>query len=167
MSKKRRNNLYYGGKVKAVKPIQDVTRVLDRKGRLKGKNKKQTKILKYSCVHHKYNKKMNKVKTTAKKVGNSLICSACGAEISKQFFPKNQVKDICNELQEIVQQAKFLSVACGTSPDTINFFSKFSVELSMFPKAYKRLSEIANNRGKMKKKKNDYSGSRQYGAWRN
>lgn len=165
MSKKRRNRIYEGG-VKTVKPIMDITKALDRYGKLKGKNKKETKILRAACVHHRYNRKMTKVKATAKNMGNALVCTACKQEIAKQFFSKEQVKDVCRELREITEQAKYLSVACNTSPETINYFSKFSVELRMFPKAYMRLAEIANNRGKVKKKKKDYSGSRQYGSWK-
>lgn len=165
MGKKRRNRIYEGG-VKPIKPIMDVTKALDRYGKLKGKNKKETKILKYSCVHHRYNRKGTKVKTTARSVGNTLVCSACKQEIAKQFFAKDQVKDICRELREVVEQGKYLAVACNTSAETINYFSKFAVELHMFPKAYTRLAEIANNRGKVKKKKKDMSGSRAYGSWK-
>lgn len=164
MKEKRRRNNIYGSK-KIIVPIMDVTDALNKKGKLKGKNKKQTKILKASCVHHRYTKRMH-IKTTAKPIGSSLICTACNAEIAKQFFTKDRVKDVCADLREIVEQGKYLSVACNTSNETINYFSRFAVELKMFPKAYMRLSEIANNRGKIKKKKSEISGSRQYGAWK-
>ena len=39
------------------KPIQVTNKALTKKGRLKGKNKKETKALKNACMHHKINRK--------------------------------------------------------------------------------------------------------------
>lgn len=147
--------------------IMQVTKSLDNKGKIKGKNKKETKVMRWGCVHHRYTKR-GRIKSTTIKDGNALLCTACKKEISGQFYKDAAVKKATEQLMDVAQQAKFLAVACNTSNRTIDYFSKFSIELHMFPKAYKRVAEIASNRGKSRKKKqrSQYTGSQEYGGWR-
>ena len=80
---------HYSKKVKN-RPVIEVTKNLNKKGRIKGKNKKETKALKGMCVHHKLNNK-GRIKPTL--VGASkgyCYCSLCGARVPTKFF---QIED--------------------------------------------------------------------------
>ncbi len=155
------------GKGSRNRIIAEQTRAVKKNGKLKGKNKKETKIMKMRCMHHVYDKK-DRVKPTVKPYKGHLICTMCKQDIVTEFYSKAYVKKSVEPVMDIVQQAKYLAVACNTSNETISFISDLSVQLGLLPKTYDRLVDLGSTQGKSKKKKkekDEWAGSRSYGNW--
>lgn len=154
------------------KLVTKITAMLNKKGKIKGKDKKETKTAKASCPHWKLNKKGKQV-PNIDVIGDYAICRGCGAKIPLQFYDNDHVKEIIGNMTELNNQAKFLSVATNSGEEMLGMFSKAGVLLALYKKQYKKIRKIAEKQSnitgkKGKKNKNKNGGgtsSDAFGSW--
>lgn len=152
--------------LKKVKALQLVSKSVNKKGKLVGKNKKETKMLKAVCPHHRINKH-GKVKPTFMNNGEgTCVCTMCRATFPAKFFKDEKLDGIIGDMKTVNEQAKFMAVATGAGNQTIDFFTQFGVMLANYKKAYTKERNVAEKQSnvKNKKKKKSYE-SNQYGSW--
>ena len=139
-----------------------------KKGKLKGKNKKETKELKAKCEHWRFNKKGKKKPTIYNAGDGTCTCTMCGAKFSASPYKDDELTKIFDDINKVINQAKFMSVAIGAD-DAAELFSGTSVALKNSKKAYKKVRNVAIKSSKLggKKKKNHENGggSSQFGSW--
>lgn len=139
-------------------------------GKLRGRNKRETKILRGACVHHTLNKK-GKVKTTidTSKADGTCYCRQCGNSFKIGSYSKGEVKNVLTPVKDVVNNLKFLAVAVSAGPDTVRYSAELGSMLELLPKTYGNVSEIAvkatSSKGKKKHNKNRYDANNSYGAW--
>lgn len=150
--------------------VYDITKSLNKHGEIKGRNKKDKRMKKAKCVHHKYTHKM-KLKPTIFNSGDGYcVCTICGKRFPTALFDDDSVKKSVKGIQEINEQAKYMSVATGAGKEAVEYFSKTGVVLQSFGKNYKKVRLLAQKQNSIKgkkKKKRGGSGSSQYGSWGN
>lgn len=147
--------------------LQTITNSLTKKGKIKGKNKHETKMLIYACPHNKLTKK-GKVQPTIDKQNGKLHCSMCDARFSGHIYSDEEVRAMCTKTMSLIQQMKFLTPALGADKDTQRFITNAAITMESLPKIYKRIRKVAQKNKEMKRKKNNqnrgYSGNE--GEWR-
>lgn len=155
------------GKSRIPAPVKAVTAHLNKKGKLRGKNKKETKMLYSICQHHIVSQN-GKVKARISNNDGMCTCKICGEQFPAAPFSNTEVKDAIGSVKQIVNQAKFLATALNAGEDTTKAFSEDAVMLQTLSKRYKRITKIAKKQGDMKKKKKgngNNNGSQQLGSW--
>ena len=151
--------------MKAAKNVVKVTKSTNKKGNLKGKNKKETKMLKAICPHHRINKK-GKVVPTIFNNGDYCICTLCGAKFRANFYSKEEVKEAVGAMKEMNNQAKFMSVATNAGENMCDYFGSFGAMIGTFSKNMKKITKVAQKQGAVKEKKKKHDqGSSMYGSW--
>lgn len=124
-----------------------------KKGRLKGANKKQTRILRGSCVHHVITKN-GKIKGTWSNNGKGQCqCYLCKATWPTKMLDKYEVEKKLHGAKELVNQAKFISQAINADRKTVTFYANLGASLEMFPNEYNNIKRIVEKRDSLKKKK--------------
>lgn len=152
---------------KTFKAVSAVSKSLNKKGKIKGKNKKETKYLKRACTHHHYNRKGKLKADFFNNSNGECICELCG----RSFPTKPETKDnIRNELEGVlghVNQAVTAAVAGSLGEKAVDKFVNLKVLLEEFPKDYSRTMKAISKEDNIKKKKknNNGGGSSQYGGW--
>lgn len=150
---------------KRAKSVVKVTKCLNKKGKLKGSNKKETKLLKGVCPHHKINKK-GKVVPQIFNNGDYCICTMCQYKFPASFYTNDEIKDTVSDMKEMNNQAKFMSVATNSGDNMIDYFGQFGAMLESYTKNAKKLRNVAEKQGTVKsKKKKRNNGSNMYGSW--
>ena len=154
---------------RTLKAVAAISKSLDKKGRIKGKNKKETKYLKRACGHHYYNRK-GKLKPMFFNSGDGhCICEACGREFPTTNMPKEDVKELAGNVLGLANQAVTAAIAGSLGEKAVDKFTNLKVLLEEFPKDYSRtmkaVSKEENLRKKKKKSGNNGGGSSQYGSW--
>lgn len=150
-----------------IKYVSLMTKNLTKKGVLKGKNKKETKILRGSCVHHFYSKK-HKLKAAPWRNSGTGKCSCpmCNHEFRAKFYRDDELPGIINPYVEFVDQAKYIAVAANLGEKTIAYWADLGGKVALSKKMYKKSRNVAQKQSKMKKKKNkNFSGQQRYGSW--
>jgi hypothetical protein len=149
--------------------LVEVTKNINKKGRLKGKNKKETKALIGMCPHHRLNKHGKVRPTIIPSKDNTRICTMCAARFDAKFYTNEDVENVLGEMDRLNQQAKFMATAINAGDKTVDFFATTGVILKQYKKLYKRLRNVAQKQGsirnKQKNKGNGYSNSASYGSW--
>ena len=148
------------------KAIQVTNRALTKKGKLKGKNKKETKMLRSGCMHHVITKR-GKLKPKYFIEDDMCICKMCHKSFPAKLYKGDDVDDIFDNMEELVNQHKFLTVSVNAGNQACDEASSFAIKLPQIKKAYKRVSKLARKQTEIKKKrrKKKYNGSSQYGSW--
>lgn len=154
----------------SIKPVKLVTEALNKKGKLKGKNKKDKKMLQLICPHHKYTRKGKLHPTIFNNNDGSCICTLCGQTFPAKFYSNKDLGEAVGNIRSINEQAKYMAVATGAGNNTVDYFSNFAVSLGQYKKVYKKVRNVAEKRGNIRNKgknKNNHSsaGSSQYGSW--
>lgn len=150
------------------KSIMKVTRSINKKGKLKGHSKKETKVLKGICPHHRLNKHGKVKPTIFSNDGEYCICTMCGYKFPAKFYTNGEIKNLVGEMKEMNNHNKFTSVATNSGDQMIDYFGQFGVMLESYAKNTKKLRNVAEKQGSVKNKKNrknNNSGSSQYGSW--
>ena len=154
---------------KNIKAISTISKAINKKGKIKGKNKKETKYLERACLHHYYNKK-GKLKAAIVNNDNGLcVCELCGRSFSTKLRSKDDVRNIFEDGLSIVNQAAYAATSAHLGEEAIDKMVKLKVLIEEFPKDYSRIfkavskEESINN--KKKKHNNSGNGSNQYGNW--
>lgn len=157
--------------LKDNKALVAISKSITKKGKIKGKNKQETKALYGICPHHRLGKR-NKLKTTVKpdKSGKYLLCKLCGARIRTSFYTKDEVNTAYQLMNDVSNQAKFLTTACRTNTKAIEYWSSLSAHLIPFKKSYSKIYKIANQKssriyGKKIKDELDSLGSWEIGTY--
>ena len=149
----------------ANKNVVKVTKSMNKKGRLKGTNKKETKTLKGMCPHHKINKN-GKTKPTTFITDGYCICKMCGAKFPARFYNNDTLDEVIDGMKELNNQNKYASVAVNSGDKMVDFFCTFGVMLTTYKKNSKKIRAVAKKQGELNKKKNKSSGgSSMYGSW--
>jgi hypothetical protein len=148
-------------------PVQTVTRSINKRGELKGKDKKETKYLKAICPHHKYNKKGKLKPTIFNNNDGTCICTMCGQKFPTKLYDNDQLGQIVGDMKTLNEQAKYMAVATGSGGNGVDFFAQVGAVLAKYKKSYKKLRTIASKQShvKEKKRKKNSMGSNQYGTW--
>lgn len=151
--------------MKKAKSVIKVTKSLNKKGKLKGSNKKETKMLKGICPHHKITKK-GKVVPTIFNNGDYCICSICGGKFPASFYTNDEMDTIVGGMKEMNNQAKFMSIATNAGDQMSDYFATMGSMLVSFKKNAKKLRTVAEKQGSVReKKKKRNQGSSMYGSW--
>lgn len=150
-----------------LKEVVIVDKSLNKHGRIKGKNKKDTQLKRTSCVHHKYNRKGN-LKTTCYPIGdNQLVCRRCGAIINTINYTKKDAKAAIEPVIDILETNKFVAAATNSGQSVVSYLVQTELMVKKLPKVSGKLSKIASKRSKVKnrRKKHDSYDSSKYGSW--
>lgn len=152
---------------KRIKAVEMVSKAVTKKGVLKGKNKKETKTLVNVCPHHRYNKRGKIKPTIFNNNDGTCVCTMCGEKFPAKFYNNEKLGQVVGDMKTLNNQAKFMAVACGAGPQTIDYFSQIGAMVGNYKKSYKKIRVVADKQGKIKekKKKNHSVGSNQYGSW--
>jgi hypothetical protein len=157
-----------GGTSRRYQAVMVTTNAVNKKGKLKGKNKKEKKLLKESCCHHIYNKH-HKLKATFHDAGPGVVvCELCGREIPVAWVETDKIKEICDPVLSYANQAVTGAVAANLGEKVVDYMVNFKVSVEEFPKYYKKTIKVLNKQDRMRKKKNrknNGGGSTKYGSW--
>lgn len=147
-----------------------LTEKCNKKGELRGNNKKDTKNLKEMCVHHRLNKK-GKVKPQITSEGGRCHCKMCSSKFPTLILKQDKLVAIQKPYKEYINQAKFMATAADLGDDAIQFLAKYSVDSAKFIKLYGKIANAVEKHDSVKKKKKNKggngggSGSSSYGSW--
>lgn len=151
--------------------VVKVTNSLNKHGVIKGKDKKETKMLKWQCPHHKLTKK-GKLKSMIYNDGNGVCsCSMCGHKFPPRIANKTEIAKVVNKTIQYVDQARYMVTAADLGQESETYLERLSVDINRFPKVYGRIGHVINKHDNTKKKKNknrnryNDSGSSSYGGW--
>ena len=136
-------------------------------GKIRGKNKKQTRILKGACCHHLPNNK-GKIKPTISNDGKmTCTCRVCGASFKGKPYSKQDVENKMKGMVELDNQLKYLAVAVNAGGDMVRYSSELGSMLACFPKYYRNVVSIAEKAENVRKKKKKKRGSdySNVGSW--
>ena len=165
MAKKKRKK--FNNKIENSKALRMQFKILKERGKLKGKNKKETEALKHGCVHLKP-KKNGKYKPTFIIFGDQAVCKICKAHFPARLLEKSHLNEVYDEAISLADQGTYLASAVNAGPDTLDSFATCKVLLYNIKKAHKRLTKIARKKQDIsRKKKSVYAGNTQnnYGYW--
>lgn len=175
---KKRESLWSNKKKKGGKSyrrqnydsINEYSKYVTKKGDIKGKNKKHTKILRDSCAHwfQDPKKRRDREPTLFSTSSGIKVCELCGAEVSPHFYSNKEVKDIVNEARTMTNQMKFMAVSVNASNEDLNFITQTHIQLGRLKKYYKKMRKAASIRYKASGKKGKSRGknSSEFGAWK-
>jgi len=148
-----------------------VSENLSKNGKIKGKNKKDTKRLIDICEHHVENKK-HKRKPNISNDGNGICtCRACRQKFPTTVKSKSEVKELTEPLLQLVNQSKFIAVAANLGRNTEEYFVHGATFLRTFPKTYAKAVDVVSKEEKTKKHKKKKNGDRyrsdsaKFGSW--
>lgn len=151
---------------KVANIIVKISKSRDKKGKLRGKNKKETKALKGSCVHHFLNKHGKVKKSIIPGHDNNLLCPMCKAEFPAEFYTNDRISEIVDEMIMLNNQNKYMSVAINSGNDMVEYFAQMGAMLAFYKKNAKKVRNVAEKQGTVKTKKNHKrNGSSVYGSW--
>ena len=147
-------------------PVEMTTKMLTKKGRIKGKNKQDTAIKRGQCMHHIYNKN-HKLKTRIQPGDETIYCPICRQSVHHGFPNKDKVADAVEPAIDLINLCKYLSVAGNTGRESQEYYMTLGGMMGVFEKRTNKLMKAMrrSNDIKKKKKKNRSSGSRKYGSW--
>lgn len=143
--------------IRASSALQQTSRAVNKKGKLKGRNKQDTKRLKAICPHNRITKKNDIVETyriTEGKDGQPwCICTQCGAKFLAGYYETKEMKAIIKETKMVIENAKFLATAVNGEPKVIDKLASINSELDWVIKTSKKLTNIAKYQDDIKKNK--------------
>ena len=167
--KNKKNNLVgvnFGDK----SVVQMITNNLNKHGRIRGKNKKETKAMQEACPHHVIDRKKGKIKRkySYNSETNTCTCKLCGKSWSATVENFDKLDKHLDKTDEYINQAKLFNVANGGGEHAQKYLAETAIHVGNFRKTYKKLGNAVLKQDKFKKKKKDNrnSGSSQYGSWR-
>ena len=141
-------------KSKSNKTILRITECMNKKGEIKGKSKKETKELRARCMHHRYTQR-GKIRMAIKNNEDGYAtCRLCKARFTTTPYAMEYVKKCIHKVQEIVNQMKFICIACNMGQDTQKYLEQLAILLSVLKKTYKKMLKVALKRDKIKNKQN-------------
>lgn len=164
-----KNNKNGNNRVVKGNIVATITANLNKHGEIKGSNKKETKNLKAMCPHHKETKKGKNKAMVWNNGDGSLKCTMCDNRVPTDLKSKEDVKKTISPTQDLLSQARYMTVAADLGKEEQAYFARLSVDLANFPKVYGRVKHIVEKRENMrkrKKKNGNRNNSGVYGGWR-
>lgn len=159
--KMKTTHLDLGGK----KLIEFHTSCLNKRGELKGKNKKETRIIRDTCMHHKIGRK-GKLKSRVDVQESQAHCTMCGHDFTAEPYSKEDRKKVIGEIREFADHTKFIAAAVGADENTLRHLAEFSVGIDNINKINKQCTKIVKKTDQIsKKKKKNRETSSQLGSW--
>ena len=149
--------------------INEVSKHVTKKGVIKGRNKKETRLLRQTCPHWIRTKKNEIDPALFSTSSGAQVCECCGEEVSTHFFSKAEVKNIIGAFTTLTNQMKFLAVSVNASNDDLNFIIDTHIRAPRLNKYYKKMKKIAQVQYRVsdkKKKKGAVKSSSDFGGWR-
>ena len=163
MSKKKKN---WSNEIKRCKSIKAYSSKVGKKGRIKGKNKKETRTLKGMCTHHVLTKK-GKLKSRLEKYdADTRICRLCGHTFKPDFHEGEKFEATFNNAREVLDQMKYILVKIGAKPESIDFVCQAAGYWEHMPKMYKKTIAVAKKRDSLKNKKSKKNRAEVFGSWK-
>ena len=154
---------------KTFKAVSAVSKSLSKKGKIKGKNKKETKYLKRACPHHYYNRKGKLKAAFFNNAQGECICTICKRSFQTKIESKDTVRERVEPILNLANQATTAAVSGGLGDKAVEKMVNFKVQLEEFSKDYSRIMKAISKEDNIKKKKkhnnNGGGGSSQYGGW--
>ena len=138
---------------KNLKAVAAVSKALKKNGKLKGKNKKETKYLKKACVHHYYNKNGKIKKDFFNNNDGKCICNICGRSFPTKIETKDTIREYTGILRSYVDQGLVAAISGDQGEKIVNKFVNLNVALAEFAKDYSRTMKAISKEDRMKKKK--------------
>lgn len=145
-----------------------ISKNLTKKGKIKGKNKKETKALKGACNHVRITKKGH-MKSAISIIGDYCYCEMCHKKFPARFYSDDQIKETVGNFEELNNQIKFAAATANTGEKSNKYFSQIGTSLVGYKKAAKKVIKVAKRSSDMRKKsKKDksYNGEQMYGQWK-
>lgn len=148
------------------KLIEYHTSCLNKHGELKGKNKKETKVIKDTCMHHKVGKK-GKLKSRVNVTGETAHCTMCDQDFPATIYTKEDRRRIITDYREFLNNTKFMAAGIGAGEDTQRFLAESAVSIDNVNNINKKCSKIIRKQDQIakKKKKNKDTGNSKLGSW--
>ena len=157
----------YSNELKKVKSFATFNDHISKKGKIKGKNKKEKKILKGMCPHFRVTKN-GKLKNMVINNGQKqCVCKLCGEVFPARFYEDEELDKIISEFKKTLNENKYIAVQVNGGAKTTEYLMQLGGMVSQYPKISKRLRDVAQKKGKVKHnkdKKNGYK-SNIYGDW--
>lgn len=154
--------LNLGGK----KLIEFHTDCLNKHGELKGKNKKETKLIKDTCMHHKVGKK-GKLKSRVNVNDQTAHCTMCGHEFPATLYTKEERNRIVGEYIEYLDNTGYMAASVEAGEDILRCVAEAKVSARNTKKINKKCTKIVRKEDQIakKKKKNKDNGNSKLGSW--
>lgn len=153
--------------MKNVKSFTTFNDHVSKKGKIKGKNKKETKILKGMCPHYRLGKN-GKLKNMIVRQGDKMVCKLCGEVFPARFFSDEELDKIIGDFKMSLNENKYITMYFNGGAKTTEYLMQLGGMISQYPKISKRLRDVAQKKGKIKNhkdKKKYQGGSSVYGDW--
>ena len=155
-------NLDLGNK----KLVELHSKSLNKHGVLKGRNKKETEVLKATCMHHKLNKK-GKLKSRVSDVDKNGVCHClmCEADFRALPYTKEDRKKALADSLNLIDNTKFYATAVGVNESAQRVLAEAAVTMRVVAKINKKVTKIVMKKDNLseKKKKNDVEST--LGSW--
>ena len=161
-------------KMSSKSAVVKITESLNKRGEIRGTNKKETKNLVAMCPHHKITKK-GKKRSTLYPVSDKkgvYICSMCGRKVVTHIYTKEEAHEAVNKTRTLLDQARFFVEAGELGNDTAGYLARLSVDIAHLPKTYNKIAKAvvkSDNIKKHKKKGKHGNGgftNEDLGSWR-
>ena len=148
------------------KLIEFHTACLNKHGELKGKNKKETKVIKDTCMHHKVGKK-GKLKSRVNVNDQTAHCTMCDHEFPATLYSKEERSRIVDEYWGLVDNTKYMATSIGAGEDTLRCLGEAGVSIENVKKINKKCTKMVRKEDQIakKKKKNKDNGNSKLGSW--
>lgn len=167
MSKKnkKQKSINFGNR----KIIDIIEERSDKHGKIRGRNKQETKDLRNSCTHHKVTKK-GKIRGTLQPsdVEGYLYCPKCGKLVSTELATPEMIDENFTETSGLLSQSLYFAQALDAGEGVIRDIAESNIRLMRVKKSVKKLTKMAkktdNLSDKGKKNKKNVS-SATFGSW--
>lgn len=166
---KKKDKMFKKGNIKRSESLKLISSKINKKGKLKGSNKKETKNIRAACAHHIITKKgkiKNKLVTYNK---TSAICKLCNAIVPVTLISPEEAEKAWETGRIMYDQSKYVAVKMGIKPETIDIICNGSVYWAKMKKIYSRISRIVNKTNSLnqhKKNPNNNNRDKVFGQWR-
>lgn len=160
--KMKTTRLDLGGK----KLIEFHTAKMNKHGELKGSNKKETRVIRDTCCHHRIGKK-GKVRSRVDIVNGEAHCTMCNSDFRAKPYSKEERKQVIGDITEFANHTKFMAAAIGAGEDTLRSLAEFSVGIDNVERINKTCTKIVKKEDQISKKnkKNSSNSSSNLGNW--
>lgn len=166
---KKKDKMFKKGNTKRSEMLRLISNKINKKGKIKGKDKKETKQFRALCAHHVITKKgkiKNKLVTYNK---TNAICKLCNAIVPVTLMSPEEVEKTLETGRIMYDQSKYVAVKMGMRPETVDIICNGAVYWYKMKKIFPRICEIVNKTNALnhhKNKPNDNNRDKVFGQWR-
>lgn len=153
-----------------VNPTAEISKHLNKKGKITNASKKERKALKSICPHQCINRK-GKVKPRVEKAENRggkgqwLKCQICGEYYKGGFYSDMEYDEAYNKFKPICSQAKMLGAALDVNKQTMQQICETNLYVDNFKGVYTKMRKVGQKQQEVERKKKNKRKERQMGSW--